>query len=161
MISSGNQNQFPSSFAPLRDLLKALMFLSNLNNFNSSPSPLDQRFAQTKGSSKVWKKKCSKRFSHFFSLSPPPPLFFWFMHYLCGLLSCFWVNLVLWYALFNMFFICLFSVLFYFVFHKNLKKKLKKKIQKQCVLDLWMLCIVFVERCFFWEIIMLIGSMFE
>ena len=39
MLSSGNQNQFPSSFAPLGDLLKALMFLSNLNGFNSSPSP--------------------------------------------------------------------------------------------------------------------------
>ena len=37
MIASGNQNQFPSSFAPLGDLLKALMFLSNLNDLNSSP----------------------------------------------------------------------------------------------------------------------------
>ncbi|KAK9983388.1 hypothetical protein SO802_032913 [Lithocarpus litseifolius] len=36
------QNQFPSSFAPLGNLLKALMFLSNLNGFNSSPSPLVQ-----------------------------------------------------------------------------------------------------------------------
>ena len=30
MLSSGNQNQFPSFFATLGDLLKALMFLSNL-----------------------------------------------------------------------------------------------------------------------------------
>ena len=45
MLSFGNQNQFPSSFVPLGDLLKALMFLLNLNSFNSSPSPLDQRFA--------------------------------------------------------------------------------------------------------------------
>ena len=37
MIASGNQNQFPSFFAPFGDLLKALMFLSNLNGFNSSP----------------------------------------------------------------------------------------------------------------------------
>ena len=59
-ISSRNQNQFPSSFAPIRDLLKAFMFLSNLNGFNSSPSPLDQRFTQRKGSSKVWKEKDSK-----------------------------------------------------------------------------------------------------
>ena len=41
MLSSENQNQFPSSFAPLRDLLKALMFLSNLNSFNFSPSSPD------------------------------------------------------------------------------------------------------------------------
>ena len=52
-ISSRNQNQFPSSFTPLRDLLKALMFLSNLNGFNSSHSSPDQRFAQRKGSYKV------------------------------------------------------------------------------------------------------------
>ena len=60
MISSGNQNQFPSSFAPLGDLLNALMFLSNLNCFNSSPSPPNQRFASRKGSSKAWKEKDSK-----------------------------------------------------------------------------------------------------
>ena len=36
MITLGDQNQFPSSFA-LRDLFKALIFLSNLNGFNSSP----------------------------------------------------------------------------------------------------------------------------
>ena len=53
MMSSGNQNQFPSSLAPLGDLLKALMFLSNLNSFISFPSPLDQGFAKQKGSSKV------------------------------------------------------------------------------------------------------------
>ena len=46
MIASGNQNQFPSSFASLGDLLKALMFLSNLNNFNYFPSPPDQGFAK-------------------------------------------------------------------------------------------------------------------
>ena len=39
---------------------KALMLLSNLNGFNSSLSPQDQRFAQKKGSSKVWKEKGSK-----------------------------------------------------------------------------------------------------
>ena len=60
MISSGNQNQFPSSFARLGDLLKALMFLSNLNAFNSSASPPNQKFTQRKCSSKVWKAKDSK-----------------------------------------------------------------------------------------------------
>ena len=70
MLLSRNQNQFPSFFAPLGDFLNAFMFLSNLNDFNSSPSPLDQRFAQRKGSSKVWKEKGSKWFSHIFSLSP-------------------------------------------------------------------------------------------
>ena len=60
MIASGDQNQFPSSFAHLGDLLKVLMFLSNLNGFNSSPSSMDQGFAKWKSSSKVWKKKGSK-----------------------------------------------------------------------------------------------------
>ena len=44
MIASGDQNQFPSSFAPLGDFLKDLMFLSNLNGFNSSHSPPIQGF---------------------------------------------------------------------------------------------------------------------
>ena len=60
MISFGNQNQFPSSFTHLGDLLKTLMFLLNLNSFNSSPSPSDQGFTKRKGSSKVWKEKDSK-----------------------------------------------------------------------------------------------------
>ena len=60
MIASGSQNQLQSSLAPPGDLLKALMFLSNLNGFNSSPSPPVQGFNQRKGSSKVWKKKDSK-----------------------------------------------------------------------------------------------------
>ena len=60
MIASGSQNQLQSSLTPLSDLLKALMFLSNLNGFNSFPSPPVQGFNQRKGSSKVWKKKDSK-----------------------------------------------------------------------------------------------------
>ena len=63
MLSSGSQGQIPPSLGPLRDLLKALMFLSNLNGFNSSPSPPEQRFNSRKGSSsktKVWKEKGSK-----------------------------------------------------------------------------------------------------
>ena len=60
IIASGSQNQLQSSLAPLGDLLKALMFLSNLNNFNSSPSPPVHGFNQRKGSSRVWKKKDTK-----------------------------------------------------------------------------------------------------
>ena len=60
MIASGSQNQLQSSLAPLGDLLKAFMFLSNLNSFNSPPSPLVQGFNQRKGSSRVWKEKSSK-----------------------------------------------------------------------------------------------------
>ena len=60
MIASRSQNQLQSSLAPLGVLLKAFMFLSNLNGFNSSPSPPVQGFNQRKGSSKVWKKKDSK-----------------------------------------------------------------------------------------------------
>ena len=60
MIASESQNQLQSSLAPLGDLLKTLMFLSNMNGFNSSPSPPIQGFNQRKGSSKVWKKNDSK-----------------------------------------------------------------------------------------------------
>ena len=60
MIASGSQNQVQSSFAPFEDLLKAFIFLLNLNGFNSSPSPLVQGFNQRKGSSRVWKEKSSK-----------------------------------------------------------------------------------------------------
>lgn len=68
MIASGSQNQLQSSLAPLDDLLKAFMFLSNLNGFNSSPSPPVQAFNQRKGSSKVWKKKDLSDFITFFYL---------------------------------------------------------------------------------------------
>ena len=60
MIASKNQNQLQSSLAPLGDLLKALMFLSNSNDFIFSPSPPVQGFNQRKSFSKVWKKKNSK-----------------------------------------------------------------------------------------------------
>ena len=60
MIASRSQNQLQSSLALPGDLLKALLFLSNLTGFNSSPSPLVQGFNQRKGSSKVWKKNDSK-----------------------------------------------------------------------------------------------------
>ena len=94
MIASVNQNQFSYSFAPFGDLLKALIFPSNLNSFNSSPSPSIEGFTQRKGSSKGSKWLC-----HFFTL-----LFL----FLFALLLCFalllWVSLVLCFALFNIFF---------------------------------------------------------
>ena len=60
MIASRSLNQVQSSLAPLGDLLKALLFLSNLNDFNSSPSSLVQGFTQRKGSFKAWKENGSK-----------------------------------------------------------------------------------------------------
>ena len=113
LVSSGGQGQIPPSLGPFGDLLKALMFLLNLNSFNSSPSPLEQRFNSRKGSSsktKVWKEKDSKWLSHFFSLSP-----FMFLHYLFVLLSCFWVSLVLCFVCLHVLFVCfLFCFVFFF-----------------------------------------------
>lgn len=60
MIASRSQNQLQSSFAPLGDFLNVLMFLSNLNGFNYSPSLPVQGFNQWKGSFRVWKEKDSK-----------------------------------------------------------------------------------------------------
>ena len=51
VLSSSGQGQISPSLGPLGDIFKALMFLSNLNSFNSSPSPLEQRFNSRKGSS--------------------------------------------------------------------------------------------------------------
>ena len=134
MITSGNQNQFPSSFAHLGDLLKALMFLLNLNSFHTSPSLPDQGFARRKGSSNVWKEKGSKWFCHFFSLSLSC---FCFALLVCFALFFFWVRLIfmLFFVLFNMF---LFGFVFHFFFiffsYKNKNKNWKiRKIQKQCV----------------------------
>ena len=137
MIGSGNQNQLQSSLAPLGDLLKALMFLSNLNGFNSSPSPPVQGFAR---SSKVWKEKSSKWFCHFF-LS--------LLVFVCALLMCFalmfWVNLVFMLCLFNMFLFGYFSVLLCFVLHiKIFKKKLKNQKNTKIV------CFVYIGTCVPW-----------
>ena len=84
MISFGNQNQFPSSFAPLGDLLMALMFLSNLNSFNSSPYHRIKGSLNGKVLPRCGRKKVQSNLVTFFlSLS------FLLMHYLCVLLSCF------------------------------------------------------------------------
>ena len=110
MIISGSQNQLQSSLAPLDDLLKVLLFLSNLNSFNSSPSPPVQAFNQRKCYSKVWKKKDSKWFYHSLLSSC-----FCLLHYLCILLL-FWVSLVLCLTLFNMFLFVYFQFLFILFF---------------------------------------------
>ena len=57
MIASGSQNQLKSSLASLRDLLKALMFLSNLIGFNFSPLSPVQRFNQRKVPPRCGRKK--------------------------------------------------------------------------------------------------------
>ena len=126
MIASGSQNQLQSSLAPLGDLLKALIFLSNLNGFNSSPLPPVQGFNRRKGSSKVWKKKDSKWFYHFLLSSC-----FCLLHYLCVLLL-FWVNLVLYFALINMFLFVYFQFLVIFFNKKKLKNQ--KNTKTVCVL---------------------------
>ena len=124
MIASRSQNQFQSSFAPLGDHLKALMFLSNLNGFNSSPSPTIQEFNQRKVLPRCGRKRTLSDFITFFYLL----LFFFFfcccffvffffclLHYLCALLL-FSVSLVLYFTLFNMFLCVYFHFLFIFVF---------------------------------------------
>ena len=138
MIAFGSQNQLQSSLAPLGDLLKALMFLSNLNDFNSSPSPPVQGFNQRKCSSKVWKKKDSKWFYHFLLSSC-----FCLLHYLCILLL-FWASLVLCFTLFNMFLFVYFLVLVYFVFSIKIKNFEKSEKCKNSV------CFVYISTCVPW-----------
>ena len=61
--SLGKQNQLQLFLAPLRELLKAVMLLSNFNGFNSPPYSFGQKFMQKKGSpsrSPVWKENDSK-----------------------------------------------------------------------------------------------------
>ena len=138
MLSSSGQGQIPPSLSPLGDLLKALMFLSNLNGFNFSPSPPEQRFNSRKGPSsktKVWKEKGSKWFSQFFSLSLSfSPFMFW--HYLFVSLSCFWVSLVLCFVCLHVF-VCLFLVFFFF-FIKKIEKS--EKYKNSVCYVYWYLC---------------------
>ena len=137
MIVFGSQNHLQSSLAPLGDFLKALMFHSNLNGFNSSPLSPVQGFNQRKCSSRVWKENGSKWFCHF-SLS--------FLVFVFALLMCFafkfWVSLVFMLWLFNMFLFDYFSVLLCFVFH--IKKKLKKQNNTKAVCVLCTLVLVYL-----------------
>ena len=137
MLSSADQGQIPLSLGPLGDLLKALMFLSNLNGFNSSPSPPEQRFNSRKGSSsktKVQKEKGSKWFNHFFSLSL----------YVFALLVCFAFLFVsqssFMLYVFLYVFVWLFLVFVLFCFSQKKKNEKSEKIQKQCVCVYWYLC---------------------
>ena len=138
MITSGNQNQFPSSFAPFGDLLKTLMFFSNLNGFNSSPSLPDQGFARLKGSSKVWKENGSKWFYHFLlSLRV-----FVFAQLVCFAFILSQSSFMLCFALLNIFLFVYFQFCLFCFSYKNQNQNWKiKKIQKQCMLCVhWYLC---------------------
>jgi len=85
MISSENQNQFPSFFAPLGDLLKALMFISNLNGLNSLPPHRRIKgLLNVKVLPRYGRKKTPSDLVTFLSL----PFLLLILHYLCVLLSC-------------------------------------------------------------------------
>ena len=115
------------------------MFLSNLNDFNSSPSPPIQGFNQRKCSSKVWKKMDSKWFYHFLLSSW---FFFCLLHYLCVLLL-FWVGLVLCFTLFNMFLFIYFQFLFILFFKKEKEKEKSEKYKNS-------VCYVYFSTCVPW-----------
>ena len=135
VLSSGGQGQIPPSLGPLGDLLKAFMFLLNINGFNSSPPPPEQRFNSRKGSSsktKVRKEK-GQSDSVTFSLSL----------YVFALLVCF-AFLFLSQSSFMLYMftcVCLFVFCFFFFFlHKNKKLKNQKNTKIMCVCVYWYLC---------------------
>ena len=86
MIASGDQNHLPSSFAPLGDLLKALMFLSNLNGFKSPPHHWIMSSPNEKVLSRCGRNRAP---SDFVTSSFSLPFLFLFFHYLCVLHYCF------------------------------------------------------------------------
>ena len=136
MIAYGSQNQLQSSLAPLSDLLKAIMFFSNLNGFNSSRSLSDQGFAKRKGSSKVWKEKGHQVILSLSSLSLC-------LCFCTTCVFCFYFESVQFYAFLCLTFFCLlFSVLFIFVFHI---KKLKNQKNTKTVCVLCTLVLVYLE----------------
>ena len=126
MVSSGHQNQFPSSLTPLGDLLKALMFLLNLNCFNS---PLLLRIKGSHKGKILPRRGRKKAESDSITLSLSP---FMFLHYLFILLSCF--KSVQFYALCVSLCFCLvvFQLFIYlfilsFIIKKNIEKLEKYK----------------------------------
>ena len=136
MIASKSQNQLQSSLAPIGDLFKALMFLSNLNDL-----PLHRRFkGLIKGNvlPRYGRKMASSDSITFFSL-----FVFLFLYNLCVLIH---FKSVYFYTLFCLTCLCLFSVLFYFVFHiKTKKKKLKNQKNTKTVCVLCTLVLVYLE----------------
>ena len=93
-----NQNQLQLSLAPLGELFKAVMLLSNFNGFNYPPYPSEQWFMSKKGSpsrSPIWKEKDSKCFLLFSDLLHRS----W-----CGLIQ----------SIFDDFFVCFCFVLSFF-----------------------------------------------
>ena len=122
MSSLGNKNQLQLSLAPLGELLKVIMLLSNFNGFNSPPYPSEQRFMQKKGSpsmSSIWKEKDSKWILLFFYLS----------HGLCCGLSQSSFD--------TLFFVCLFFLCFkFFLIKKNGKSNKYKNNVCLCILVL-------------------------
>ena len=85
MIAFGSQNQLQSSLAPLGDLLKAHMFLSNLNDFNSSPSSPVKGLIKGKVLPGCGRKRAPSDFITLLTLS----FLVLCVHYSCVLLSYF------------------------------------------------------------------------
>ena len=134
MIASGSQNQLQSSLAPLGDLFKTLMFLLNLNGFNSSPLPSVHGFNQRKGSSRMCKENGSKWFYHF----PLYPLVF-----VCiSCVFCFIVSQFSFYALHCL--TCFCWLFFNFASFFSYKKIEKSKKYKNSV------CFVYIGTCVPW-----------
>ena len=133
MIASGSQNQFQSSLTPFGDLLKALMFLLNLNGF----PPLHRFKGLIKG--KVLLRCGRKR-----TLSDFITFFYLFVLVCC--ITCvfcfyFWVSLILCFVLFNMFLFVYFQFLVnFFKFKKNEKSEKYKNS----------MCFVYIGTCVPW-----------
>ena len=108
MITSGNHNQLQSSLAPFGDLLKALMFLSNLNGF--SPLPLVQGFIKGKVLPGCGRKRAPSDSITFLSI-----FLFLFAFLVC--FALFLSQSSLCFSLFKHNFFWLFFSFVYFVFH--------------------------------------------
>ena len=136
MVAYGNQNQLQPLLLLLEIFSKPSCSFQTWTILTLPPHHRIKGSLNEKGYSKVWKKKCSKWFCHFFSL----PFLFLFVLLVCFALL-FYVNLVLCIALFNLFLFVFFSVLLYFVFSYKIKKKIEKKKYKNRV---WLCTLILV-----------------